>query len=539
MNNATSYTNLIDCELIGELPRFAAEKWKDRSALIFNDQTWTYQSFNVEVDRLAASLQAMKVEKGDRVALWMSNCPEIEFLIFAIAKIGATVVPFNTRYRSSDLAYVIRASACSVFITMRKSGPVAFDSILSEALGPVEVASDGSLQIPSSPELRQIVSIGGSSIPGVLDWEQFQESGLGRVVSTPSMSPEDPVLMVYTSGTTGNPKGVLLNHSGLRVCYDRCRIMGLAEDDVQLTYLPLFHTYAICYSMIMVFQSGGHQVLMEAFDADAALDLIARDGVTVIHGFDAHFNDFLLAMRRHPRDTKSLRFGTMTVGSDASVALAREVQRVLCPTLSGYGMTEMWGAVTITPRRATQEQRCEASGLPQPGVELKVIDPATGQPVEPGVLGEIYVRSYSRMIGYDGQPEATEQVFDADEWFRTGDAGMLREDGHIRFVARYKDILKVGGENVSPAEVEGFISDMKGVDYVAVVGAPHERFQEVPVAFVVRSPDGPKTGQEVIDFCRGKLASFKIPSKVVFVDNLPVTPTGKVQKEVLRQRLVT
>jgi fatty-acyl-CoA synthase len=299
----------------------------------------------------------------------------------------------------------------------------------------------------------------------------------------------------------------------------------------------LFHTYAISYSMIMSFMCGAHQILMNGFDADTALSLIEEKGITVVHGFDAHFNDFLLSQKRRPRDISSLRFGTMTVGSDASVPLAREVQEKFCPTLSGYGMTEVWGAVTITPRNASVEQRCEASGLPQPGVEVRVVDINTGDVLPAGSMGEIQVRSYSRMIGYHNNLEATAAAIDQDGWFHTGDAGVMREDGHVRYLARYKDILKVGGENVSPAEVEGLISTMRGVECVAVVGQPHERLQEVPVAFIVAAAEGPHSEEEVIAFCRGKMASFKIPARIFFVDELPVTPTGKVQKELLRQGL--
>ncbi|AEC21222.1 AMP-dependent synthetase and ligase [Pusillimonas sp. T7-7] len=528
---------LIVCERLGDLPELAADRWKGRPALVLGDQTWTYKAFSEEVNKVAASLQAMGISKGDRVGIWMTNCPEIEFLIFAVARVGATVVPFNTRYRASDLAYVIKASGCVALFSMRQSGPVHFDGLLAQALGAVTVGCDKRIHAEGAPALRHIISIAGSDIDGAMDWNDFCASSDG-VVDLPDIASEDPVLLVYTSGTTGHPKGVLLNHSGVRVCHDRCVIMELTGKDVQLTYLPLFHTYAICYSMIMAFQCGGYQVLMEAFDADKALDLIEAYGVTVVHGFDAHFNDFLLAMRRKPRNISSLRFGTMTVGSDASIPLAREVQQKLCPTLSGYGMTEQWGAVTITPQNASGEQRCAASGVPQPGVEIRIVDPVNGQMVPAGTLGEIQIRSYSCMIGYDAQPDATAAVIDKKGWFRTGDAGIMRDDGHVRFLARYKDILKVGGENVSPAEIEGFISTMLGVDSVAVVGGAHLRLQEAPVAFIVRSEVGPRSEEEVIGFCRGKLASFKIPVRVIFVDQLPVTPTGKVQKELLRQRLV-
>jgi fatty-acyl-CoA synthase len=323
----------------------------------------------------------------------------------------------------------------------------------------------------------------------------------------------------------------------MRLCFDRAQVMQLEASDIQLTYLPLFHVYAISYSMIMSFMCGGAQIIMSSFQVDHALELIARHRVTVVHGFDAHFNDFMLALDKKPSDISSLRFGTLTVGADSTVELAQAAQSKVCPTLSGYGVTELWGGVTITAQDANLEQRCAASGYPLPGVELRVIHPETQTPVAVGEVGEIQVRSYSRMIGYHNQPEATEQVFDAQGWYKSGDAGILRADGHIRFVARLKDMLKVGGENVSPAEIEGLIAAIPGIEYVAVVGRPDARLSEVPVAFIVSAESGPKQTEQVIAHCKGKIASFKLPVECYFVDALPMTPTGKIQKELLRARL--
>lgn len=517
--------DLISCELIGDLPAVAAGRWGARAALEFRGAHWTYAQFEQEVARITSALQASGVRKGDRVATWLVNSVEAEFLFFAIIRAGAICVPLNTRYRTQDLAYALRQSGTTLLFTAAKSGPVDFGALVQEAL-----RGEG------MPQLREIVTMGPTGIPAAVAWEDFMRR-VGTSQVPVQIDPADAALMVYTSGTTGNPKGVLLNHSGMRLCLDRTRIMDLTCGDVQLTYLPLFHTYALSYNMMMSFMCGARQVLMEVFDADAALDIIASHRVTVVHGFDAHFNDFLLALKRRPRDISSLRFGTLTVGSDSSVALARAVQQEFCPTLSGYGMTEVWGAVAVTPADATTGQRCEASGVPQPGAELKVIDPASGRELPPGEVGEILVRSYSRMIGYHDQPEASAVAIDAGGWFHSGDAGVLREDGHIRYMARYKDMLKVGGENVSPAEIEGIVAAIPGVAAVAVVSERHERLQEVPVAFIVVAPGATLDTESVRAHCHGRIASFKIPARVIVVAELPMTPTGKVQKELLRQRL--
>jgi fatty-acyl-CoA synthase len=537
----------------------AAQRWGARHALTFEDKSWSYQDVETEVEQLAHALQALGVKKGDRVALWLTNSAMLECLLFAVIRIGAVAVPLNTRYRTQDLAFTLKNSGSVLLISAGKSGPVNFDAILLEALGQVAVDAQGQVRSEAVPSLKRVVMMGDSAIPGALGWESFrdlgdrprhdsqawndqrhpshQESHILNSHAAMAPEPTDTALIVYTSGTTGNPKGVLLSHNGMRLCFDRAEAMQLQASDIQLTYLPLFHVYAISYSMIMSFMCGGAQVIMSGFQVDQALDLIAKHRVTVVHGFDAHFNDFMLALAKKPSDISSLRFGTLTVGADSTIELAQAAQSKVCPTLSGYGVTELWGGVTLTPQDANLEQRCAASGYPLPGVELRVINPDTQQPVATGEVGEIQVRSYSRMIGYHNQPEATEQVFNKDGWYKSGDAGILRADGHVRFVVRLKDMLKVGGENVSPAEIEGLIATLPGVEYVAVVGRPDARLSEVPVAFIVSAATGPKQSQQVIAHCKGKIASFKIPVECYFVEALPMTPTGKIQKEVLRTRL--
>ena len=548
-------TPLVYCDLIGDLPALAAQRWGTRHAFTFEDTSWNYQDVDREVAQLSRALQALGVKKGDCVALWLTNSAMLECLLFAVIKIGAVAVPLNTRYRTQDLAFTLKNSGSVLLISAGKSGPVNFDAILLEALGHISTDAQGLLNSDAVPSLKRVVMMGDSELPGALCWEHFTKLGVSpnntsstsnqqsyedsgaQQFAAVTCQPTDTALIVYTSGTTGNPKGVLLSHNGMRLCFDRAEAMQLQGSDIQLTYLPLFHVYAISYSMIMSFMCGGAQIIMSGFQVDHALELIAKHRVTVVHGFDAHFNDFMLALAKKPSDISSLRFGTLTVGADSTIELAQAAQSKVCPTLSGYGVTELWGGVTLTPQDATLEQRCAASGYPLPGVELRVINPDTQRLAAIGEVGEIQVRSYSRMIGYHNEPEATEQVFDSDGWSKSGDAGVLRADGHVRFVVRLKDMLKVGGENVSPAEIEGLIATLPGVEYVAIVGKQDARLSEVPVAFIVSAASGPKQAQQVIAHCKGKIASFKIPVECYFVDALPMTPTGKIQKEVLRARL--
>ncbi|MBT2304861.1 AMP-binding protein [Variovorax paradoxus] len=534
-------SDIISCDLVGDLPFVAAREWSDRTALVFKGRTWTYKEFEDEVATLARALVRAGVRKGERVALWLPNCPEIEFLLFAVARVGAIAVPLNTRYKSMDLAYALKHSGSAFLISCTRTGPVDLDSILAGALGGSKAGAEGGLVFEVAPELRTIVMMGDSQVLGGVPWDAFRESGrlAGGDEPFPAIQPSEPAFMMFTSGTTGNPKAVLLDHAGLRLCYERTRIMQMTSSDVQLAYLPQFHVYAISYSVLMSFMAGATQVLMDVFNGEQALRLIEEHRVTMIHGFEAHFADLLSAQDRLHLDIDSLRTGSFAAGSESAIALAERVQRELCETSSSYGLTEVWGGITISPPGSTLSQRCEGSGLAQSGIEIRIVDVDTGKVLPPNTIGEIQVRSYARLMGYYKDPAATAAALDADGWFRTGDAGLLRPDGHLRCLARYKDMLKVGGENVAPAEIEHLLCQIPGVKAAAVVGQRHERLLEVPAAFVVKDPRCTLSEQDIIDSFRGKIANFKIPARVVFVDELPMTSTGKIQKEVLRRRVAT
>ena len=529
---------LLRCDLLGELPSLAGQRWGERKALTFGGRVWNYQQFSEEVDAVARALHAIGVRCGDRVALWLPNCPEIQFLFFAVIKIGALAVPLNTRYRANELEFALKHSGARFLFGCARTATTDYDAILAEVLRPA-TAGGASIAFTGVPGLAAVVMLGDARLSGSAAWESFRANGeaaLPTPVET-QIRPSDAAMMMFTSGTTGRPKGVLLNHAGLRLCHDRARIMELDDRDVQLTYLPLFHIYAIGYSVIMSMMCGASQVLMEFFRGDEALRLIEQHRVTAIHGFEAHFADLLAAQAKARRDISSLRTASFATGADSVRPLAERVQTELCPTAASYGLTELWGGITITGPHATLSQRCEASGLPQPGIEVRIVDVDSGAVLPHGTVGEIQVRSYARLIEYYQDPAATAAALDEEGWFRTGDAGLLREDGHLRYFSRYKDMLKVGGENVAPAEIEELICKLAGVRAAAVVGQKSERLQEVPVAFVVTSADEPPTEASILEFMRGKIARFKLPARIVFVDELPMTSTGKVQKEVLRQRL--
>ncbi|WP_089935362.1 class I adenylate-forming enzyme family protein [Candidatus Entotheonella palauensis] len=279
--------------------------------------------------------------------------------------------------------------------------------------------------------------------------------------------------------------------------------------------------------------TGAKQVLMDVFDAELALDLAEREGATILHGFEAHWLDLLVAQEKRPRRLK-MRLGTLPSGVESTVPIAERVQDVFGPTMSGFGMSEVWAFVTASNPAHTREQRVNASGYPMNDYEFRIVDPETGVEQPVGTPGEIWIRGYAITSGYWDKPEATAEALDADGWLHSGDMGMMRPDGHLVFMGRYKDMLKVGGENVSPAEVEAYLRDMPEVLDAAVVAYPDARLAEVPVAFVIPSGTAEATEDDLIARCKGRIASFKIPRHVIYLDAFPMTPSGKIRKVELR-----
>lgn len=531
-------------ERLGDLPAAAARRWGAREALVHEGKRWSYGAFDREVDRTAKGLIALGVEKGEHVALWMPNRAEWLFLAFAIAKIGAVLVPLNTRYRTDDVAYTVRQSDSATWIAVDRSGPVDYAAMLRAVLPGLATQDPRAADIAGFPRLRRLVLLGRAEEPGTLGWEALLAGG--EAVSDATLAararavdPDDRVMIGYTSGTTGHPKGVMHSHVMIRNMRERANRIGLTFEDAIINPLPLFHMYGFSEGGLISVIAGCKHVLLSTFDADECMRLVEAERGTVVHGFDTHYKEYLDSLARAKRDREkrdiaSLRFGTFPSGMTSSARIARRVQAEMVPTFTGWGMTETFTFATMSFGDSTTEQRCDASGFPAPGFEVKVIDPETGRERAPGEEGALLIRGYMITRGYYHDREATEAAIDGDGWLHTGDTALLRPDGHIRFVGRYKDQLKVGGENVSPAEVEAFLMAHPAIDQVAVVGYPDPRLAEVAVAFVVTTPGAVITATEVAGFCKNRIASFKIPRHTLTVDALPMTASGKVQKHKLR-----
>lgn len=528
---------------IGELPAAAAARWPNREALVFGDRRWTFAEVEVEVDRAARALVALGVARGDKVALWLMNRPEWIFLLFGIIRVGAVLVPLNTRFREDDVRFVVGHAEATTLIQSDRSGPVDFLAQTRNVLPGLGAHAPGDPADPAFPELRRVITVGNAPSDGVLWWEDC----LARADDVPpatiaaraaAVDPDDTAMIIYTSGTTGFPKGAMHGHRCIRAKVDRAQRLGITADDVLLCYLPLFHLYGLADLALMSPVTGSRLVLTEGFDPEESVHLIERERVTMVHGFDIHYQGLMDTRARLDADVSSLRLGSIPAGAEDTLPVVRRILREFCPVVSAYGLTEGWCCAAIGFPDGSEEQRTSTSGFPMPGYEFRVIDPETGADRPTGEPGELLLRSYLVTQGYYREPELTALAIDADGWLHTGDMGTLRDDGHVRYLGRFKDMLKVGGENVSPLEVEGYLLVRHPLLQIAIVGYPDARLDEVPVAFAVAAPECALGEEEleaaIIGSCRGRLASFKIPRRVFVVAALPMTASGKVQKHQLR-----
>jgi fatty-acyl-CoA synthase len=524
----------------GDLADQMAAQRPDAEALAFDGTRYTFAEVAERIDEAAKRLMAAGIGPGEHVALWLNNSDAWIFIAFGLFKIGAVLVPVNTRFRSRDVEYVLKQSDSCALITHDRSGPIGYLDMVREVVATApsgHVVRDGNF-----PVLRQIIVVDETEHAGARNWAGLAApaakiSDRDLAARARAVDPDAPAFIMYTSGTTGFPKGVVHSHILIRNIEERAFRMSITIADVILNYLPLFHTFSISECAMMSLITGARQIVTRTFDADESLDLITSERVTVIHGFEAHLKGLTEAQEARPRDVSTLRTGIFAAGMLSATPVVRRGMRALAPikNLSGWGMTECWAGATLSALDDDEMHRCEASGYPGIGYELRIVDPATGAIQTTGEQGEIQTRGFSVMRGYYKKPEETAAAFTADGWLRSGDTGVLLACGHLRFIGRSKDMLKVGGENVDPMETEGLLLEHPAVHQVAVVALPDARLSEVPVAFVERAPGTTIDADGVIAYCRGKLASFKVPRHVIFIDAFPMTETGKIKKADLRE----
>ena len=537
----------IQVTTIGDLLLTAADRHPDALALVFPDRTITYRELADNALRRARALQALGVRPREHVGVLMHTCAEFVETFFAIAFCGAVIVPINARYKSSELAYVIEnGDLVTVVTTDAVADSVNFVERLNGALKDLprnRQARD--LELAGAPRLRNIVLLGRTRSAGYLSEAEFEqavhdvdESSVHR--ARLRVRVRDVGLMLYTSGTTANPKGCLITHEAMvrnSIALGRHRYR-LTQDDRMWSPLPMFHIAAVL-PMLAIFDVGGTYCTMGYFDAGVALQMLEKYQVTAMY---PSFVTIMQGLVYHPSfaDVDLSRVKLMNsnfavqppgVAEPIMAAMPRALQ------VGSFGMTEAAGTVCTGGWDEAEARRITRLGRPLPGLEVRIVNPENGHDLKNGLRGEVLVRGYSLFEGYYKDAEKSAQALDADGWFHTGDIGSLDDDGTIMFHGRIKDMLKVGGENVAAAEIEGLLGRHPAVKLAQVVGIPDAKYVEVPAAFVELKP-GSKAGEkELIEFCRKEISSFKVPRHVRFVTEWPMS-SSKIQKFRLRDALL-
>ena len=542
-----AFENPIGATTLGDLLLRAANEYPETDAIVFPDVRQTYAELVERAYQRARGLQALGVQPGDHVGLLLPTCIEFPEFFFGIALCGAVAVPINARYQSAELAYLIEnADLVTIVTTDQIAEHVNFVERLTAALPGLDRAADPlKLKIKSAPRLRNIVLLGSSKSNGLVTESQFDQMAAAHSVDEVQITRmrariRDPGLMLYTSGTTANPKGCVLSHEAIirnSIALGRFRYQ-LKHEDRFWSPLPMFHIAAIL-PMVAIFDVGGAYLTMSYFDAGVALEMLEAERATATYPC---FVTIMSDLIHHPNFSKTDLSRITLMNSNFAVQPPgiKEAMLEAMPNaiyVGTYGMTETAGTVCTSELTDSLEARCTRLGTPLPGLEVKITDP-DGNEVPTGERGEILVRGYCLIEEYYKDAEKTAEAFEADGFFHTGDIGSFDAEGQIMFHGRTKDMLKVGGENVAAAEIETFLAGHPAVKLAQVVGVPDARLQEVAAVFVEKYDDQEVIEQELIDFCKGKIASYKVPRYVRFVTEWPMS-TSKIQKFRLRDQIMT
>ena len=525
---------------IGEALRGTARRFPDRAALVGMGTTVSFAELDRAADEVAHGLRALGVARGDQVALWLTNCPEWVVCWMACTRLGAVLVPINTRFKPDEVEYILSQSDARVLIAMDRYWDIDYLGMIRAMVPELAAATPGSLTSARFPELRAVVLWGELESPGTTHLAALRRTGAARMAAGDTLAPvdaDDPVIIVYTSGTTGHPKGAMHGHIVLRNAANIARVMHIEPGDVLLGHMPLYHVAGAFTACIPTVLLGCTLVTMPQWSPDEALEIIERERVTIFGGIPTHFIDCLDAIRRRPRDVSCLKsawIGGAPVTPD--VAMASKSELGLRALQAVYGMTETTAATVFSEFDAPLEVLCDNKGRPIGDFEVIVADPIQGHPLPVGAVGEVRVRGHIVMKGYYRNPKATAEVITADGWFRTGDLGVFDEAGYLKITGRLKEMFIVGGSNAYPAEIERLLQGIGEVKQAVVVGVPHHRLGEVGYAFVQLHEGATLSAEALVALARPMMADYKVPRHVSFVDEFPRTTTGKIQRFVLQKQ---
>lgn len=521
--------------------------YPDNDALVYPELgiRYSYARFNDLCRQVAKGLLKLGIKKGDNVSIWAYNVPEWVILQFATAKIGAILVTVNTAYKSAELEYILNQSDSTTLFMVKSWKDTDYVATLNEVTPELATSTPGALANARLPFLKTAVFIGEDTPDGMLNFSAIAEMGrdvtdaeLAAVEAT--LDRHDVINMQYTSGTTGFPKGVMLTHHNIvNNGFNIGECMKFTEKDRLCIPVPFFHCFGCVLAVMACVTHGSTMVPVEIFDPLKVLQTIEKERCTAVHGVPTMFIAELEHPEFHSFDLSSLRTGIMA-GSNCPIEVMKKVisQMHASEITIAYGQTESSPVITQTRTDDAIELRVSTVGRALPDVEVKIVDIETGATLPPGKQGELCTRGYLVMKGYYKMPEETSRAIDTDKWLHTGDLAIMDENGYCKITGRIKNMVIRGGENIYPREIEEFLYTHPKVSDVQIYGVPDRKYGEQVMAAVILKKGESMTEDEVRDFCRGRIANYKIPRYVKFVDSYPMTASGKIQKFKLRDMAI-
>lgn len=542
----------VDGITIGRMLRETARRHPERPALAFRqfDYRSTYAAFDRDVDQVAKALLGLGIQKGEHVALWATNWPQWVLLQFATARVGAVLVNINPAYRGHELGYVLRQSDAVALFLIDKFRTSDYFAMLHELVPQLAEAGPNGLIAPEFPCLRHVVAIteqpARDATRGMRGWKEFLR--LGQSISDATLaarenelSPGDKINIQYTSGTTGFPKGATLTHRNILLnAYYVGDCQQFTELDGICISVPFYHCFGCVLGTLCAAIYGAKMVVPhEYFRPEENLAAIEQDRATAVYGVPTMYIAMLDHPTRRDRDVSSLRTGIMS-GSPCPLEVMQRVvtEMGIAGVTIAYGLTEASPVITQTRIDAPLELRVKTVGQPLPGLEVKLVDPASGKMLGDNEQGELCMRGHGVMLGYYNMPEQTARTIDAEGWLHSGDLALRMPNGYYRITGRIKDMVIRGGENIYPREIEEFLYTHPAVQDVAVVGVPDPKYIEELAAWIRLKPGQSASDEEIREFCRGNLSHFKVPKYIRFINEFPQTVTGKIQKFKIREAMI-
>ncbi|SHF07490.1 fatty-acyl-CoA synthase [Mariniphaga anaerophila] len=529
---------LLDYTLGGILEKWAIET-PEKEFMVYPDRNlrFTYAQFNKRVDNLAKGLLYIGVRPGDKVGIWAKNVPDWTTFLFAAAKIGAVLVTVNTSYKLSELEYLLKNADINTLCLADGYRDSDFVKMVFELVPELREQARGDLKTEIFPELKNIVFIGQEKHRGMYNTAELillgshvDDVDLENIKE--NISCHDVVNMQYTSGTTGFPKGVMLSHHNiLNNGFATGECMKYTSDEKLLVCVPMFHCFGCVLALCAIITHGATMVFNEEFEPLMVLASVHKEKCTALYGVPTMF----IAELHHPMfdmfDLSSLRTGIMA-GALCPIETMNQVmtKMYMKDIIIVYGLTESSPGMTATRTHNSPEVRATTVGYEFPDVEVKIVNPETGEECQAEEQGEICCRGYNVMKGYYKNPEATAKVIDKDGWLHSGDLAVKTKDGFFRITGRIKDMIIRGGENIYPREIENFLYRLPQIETVEVAAVPSPKYGEQVGAFIRLKEGQSITEEEIKDFCRGQIARFKIPKYIFFIDEFPMTASGKIQK---------